>query len=376
MEPTPTAATVISSPAPSENAEHHEQEPDALFQMLRTHVDIAGVAASVPTDTVVTPAGKRIVVGGITIAAAAKAETLSKVADSTAANTFSCTREDAFGEAETMAADEGRSSPPSPPPGRSLDYHHQRRGRRQAPSPHQFSIGETNTLTPSSHDAPSCGSRAQQGGSDGCRAAVTVAASGSLFVGSHGGRSSSPTAPAYEPSLLNNHSSSTVNATWRYKPEASRNERFGGSVEDPQHQQQRHDQTAAFRHNGNLQQLKANGASSASHTASLSTPAGTCGENAELKLQAEVEGNILRQKERGQAPASLRLRGEKLPSPQADRKVFLSTMKKSGDAYQNVRQDLQEYMEGVRARWVDFVSRVGVDVFPITKCLVVYFTHT
>lgn len=320
MDHTPTEIGTASSLAPRERPQNREQEPDALFQLVRRHVESARVtASSAPAPVMATHTRKKPVAGGTTTAAGAagKAETRS------AAGPYTSTQEDTYGEAEAMAADEQRHSPPSPSPGRSLGYHHRRVGRRQAPSPRQSSVGETNTPERSSAGLSSFGSRVQQHGSS-----------------SHGGRSSSPTAPAYEPSFqLNNCSSSTVDAPWKFKPEGTQ-----------QRQQQRHDQTPAFGKGENLQQVEANDFSSVRNATKLSTSAEIHLEDAEINLQAEVKDVRLHQQRWGQAPGLLSLRGGEPPSSKDDRKAFLSTMQKSGDAYQNARQDLQQYMEGVRAR--------------------------
>lgn len=314
---------------------------------------------------------KRIVAGDTATAAAVEAATRSKVADRIGTGAYSSTREDTFGEAEAMAADEGRSSPPSPPTERSLGYHRRRRGQKQAPSLPQSSIGERNTQKRSSSDAPSCGPRAQQHGSYGHRAAAAAAASGSLFISSHGGGSLSPTAPAYEPSLVNNCTSSTKIMPWTYEPEASQDEILGEGVETTQ--RQRHFRTAASGKDDNLHHVvETNGVSRVSNTTSASTPAETHCEDAKVKLDTEVEDDNLQQQNQGQEPSVSSQGGGKLPSSTVDRKDFLSTMKKSGDKYQNVRQDLLQYMEGVRARCASVSYFVGLDLFLVTKCPVAH----
>lgn len=341
----PTAVVTAPSFAKQNYAHRHEQQPEALFR-LRGHMGSGRVSPSAAKDSLSGSPDKRIIPSGSTVANTAI--TTTAVFQSNAADAMmldeSSYREDALGEAAAMAADERRSSPPAAPaPERSMAYNRKegRKGRAHSPQP---------TLT---DDAPETAwsqaipfdSRTPKDDDDGLVETEALASS-SVFIDTHRHESSSPTAPAYEPSPFN-EGKAAADASWRYNPANNLEGIARGRREETQ--QQRDGSAGARAKGGDLELARANGFSS--RIARLSSQRQGAGKS----VQVDVEGDGRQHTKSSQqrVPAVSNLEGEEPPSPTVNRQDFLSTMKKSDDAYQSVREDLLHYMEGVRARWAD-----------------------
>ncbi len=327
--------------AQTERVNNRAQQPEALFRLQR-HVDAERVSASpAGIDRRDTPFRKTVVAGG---PAAAATATQSKAAEEIEANSSSSTREDTYGEAEAMAADERRSPPPRPcvRDARSVSYHryHRRRVRQgHAFSSEQSSFGEWREES-SSRDT-SCGWRPRQH-TEGRRAA----ASGSFFIDGNYSGSSSPTAPAYEPSPLTK-ASATEKMSGPNVLEARPKELFGSSgvEETKQEQRRRMDATAALAKVDSL--THGGGKAFGSRVAGLPSPHH---QEVHEKPRTDQDHFSRQQPPQPQVPVVSSLEGEKPPSPTIDREGFPSTTKRSGNNYESVREDLLRYMEGVRAR--------------------------
>lgn len=341
---TPTAGASVPSFAKQQHAGHHEQQPEALFR-LRGRMGSGRVSASAASDSSwAGSAKKRVIPGGTATANAAMTAATTTVFQSNMADAMilgGFSSQEALGEAAAMAADERRSSPSTPPPKRSVDYHRSAGGKGQAEPPQPTLIDDTPEGACS--QAVPFYLRTQED-SDGCPVEAGAEDPGNLFIDDRQRGSSSPPAPAYEPSLLN-EDNSTAGVSWRYIPERRLKETARRSSEEMQ--QQRNGSAAAHAKGGDLELAEANGFSS--RTKNISSP--QCQE-VERDVRAEVEGDRHRYTNSPQqrVPAISNLEGARSPSPSVDRQAFLSTMKKSDDAHQRVRGDLLHYMEGVRAR--------------------------
>lgn len=306
------------------------QQP-ALF-CLRRRVDAERVSTSPVIDRRDESSSRTVVAGA---AATAATVTQSKAAEELGENTSSSTREDTYGEAEAMAADERRSSPPSPfaRDAGPMSFHRRTARQRQAFSSEQSSFGHMREES-SSRDT-SGGWRLRQH-TEGHH----VAASSSLFIDDNCSGSSSPAAPAYEPLPLTK-ASATAEIPGPYVMEARQKELFGGSrVEDTkQEQRQRLDATAALAKVDSL-----------THDGEKPFIARVAGLSSSHHQEVREKSRADQDHGSRQVPAVPSLEGEKPPSPTIDRKDFLSTVKRSDKDYASVREDLLRYMEGVRAR--------------------------
>lgn len=341
----PTSEATALSFAKQQHACHHEQQPDALL-CLRENMGSGRVSApSAACDRTAGSAKPRGIPGSTATANAAVVAATTAVFRSDAADAMirgeRSSREDELGEAAAMAADERRSSPPTPPPDRLVGYHGNKGGKRQANSPQ---------LTLIDHSPGGALSQADpfdlrtQEDSDGYLVEAEAVASRSFFINGHHRGSLSPPAPSFEPSPLNEHKS-TAGMPWQYNSERHLKATACSSPEETR--QLRHGSAAARAKDGDLELAKANGFSS--RAPNVSSPQY---HEAERKVRVEVEGDRhrLTKSTRQRVPAISSVEGERSPSPRVDRQDFLSTMKKSDDAYQRVREDLLLYMEGVRTR--------------------------
>lgn len=339
----PTAVATAPSFAKQQYAGSYEHRPEALFR-LRGHMG-SGRNASAASDSNMAGSAIRVIIPDDTAAANASITTTT-VFQSHAADAMmldeSSYSEDALGEAAAMAADERRSSPPAPRPECSVGYNRNKGRKGHTSSPQPTLIDDTPERAWS--QAVPCDSRAPTDG-DGCLVETGAVDSSGLFIDSRHRGSSSPTAPAYEPSPLNEDKSAAT-MSWQYIPERQLEETDRGSREEmQQQQQQQHGPVEA----------RAKGGGLADGFGSRTTKLSAQRQDVVIRVQAEVEGDRRRHtrspQQRVQAISSIE--GEQPPSPPVSRQDFLSTMKKSDDAYQSVREDLLHYMEGVRARWAD-----------------------
>ena len=329
-----TAVTTAPSFAKQQHAGRHEHQAEALFR-LRGHVGSGRVRASAAEDGmarspmgVVIPDGTAVVNASITTAFQQNAPDAMMLDESSYS-------EDALGEAAAMAADERRSSPPVSLPERSVGYRRNIGVKDQTSSPHRTVIDDTPERAWS--QAVPFDSRTPKY-SDDCVVQTEAVASSSLLVDARHRGSSSPTAPAYEPSRLD-EDNAAADMSWRYTPERRLEETARSSREQQQQQQQQQQYGSAGA------RVKAEGFSS--RTTKL-PPQHRQVEIIGVEAGGDGRGHTRSPKQR--VPAASNLDGEQSPSPTVSRQDFLSTMKKSDDAYQSVREDLLHYMEGVRAR--------------------------
>lgn len=339
----PTAVATAPSFAEQQCPDRHEQQ---LFS-LRGHMGAGRVSVSATSDNTVVSANDRVVPGDTAVANAVAVITTTAMFRPNAADAMildeSSYREDALGEAAAMAADERRSSPPAPPPECSVSCHRNKGRRGQASSPHPNLIDDNPKGAWSQADP--FGSRTQKNGGD-CVIENRAMASGRRFIDAHHRGSSSPTAPAYEPSPLNEDNART-DVSWRYDPERHLEESVRNSQQEAQRQRHR---SAGSRATGDdFQQAMTNVLSS------RATNSPSQGREVETNIRVEIEGNSRRHTESPQerVPVMSNPEGKQGPPPTVNRQNFLSTTKKSNDAHQSIREDLLHYMEGVRARWAD-----------------------
>jgi len=335
---TPQIGETVSLPAQTERAYHQAQQPEALFR-LRRQGEAGQVSASpAAIDRRVEPFRTIGVSGRATATATA---TQSKAAEEIGAITSSRTREDTYGEAEAMAADERRSSPPSPLSRDAglVGYH--RRTARQGNdfSCKQSSFGDKRQESYSR--GISCSWRPRQHTEDGI-----AAASRSLFIDDSNGESLSPTAPAYEPLPLAK-ASATAEIPRPKVVEARPKEWFGSSgvEETKQEQRQRLDAAAALAKLGGL-----------THGGEKSLSCGVAGSSSPLHQEvretprADQEHGSRQPPPQSQVPVLSSLEGERSLPRTIGREDSPSTMERSDNAYESTREELLRYMKGVRTR--------------------------
>lgn len=339
----PTAEVAVPSFSTQQQAVHHDRQPNTLLRLRgQPRMRSGRVGVSNASGCVARAGKERVVLGDPVAAIAAASATATAVFRSNAAGAMildeSSNREDTLGEAAAMAADERRSSPPARLHEHSVGYHLEHDGKRK-PKPSQSTVTDGNPEGRWSRGIPF--SSGTHNDSHGCLTEGEAVASSS-FLDVHHRRSSSPPAPAYEPSLLN-EDNNTAEGLWRYNPDGHLKETARRSPEETQ--QQRYGSAGAQKIDGDVE-LAIGASSWANKTASPQH------QEAESNARVEVEddGETHAQTSQQRVSAVSTLEGGRPPSPTVDRQDFLSTIKKSDDAYHSVREDLLHYMKGVRAR--------------------------
>ncbi|CAM9430000.1 unnamed protein product, partial [Ectocarpus sp. 8 AP-2014] len=331
---------MTAEPTPSPFA---QTKPEGLVHPRR-HVGLGRASTSFPTDFMADPIRARLAICDAAINEIYSNQSARSTAAGPIAPRASAAREDAFGEAEAMAADEGRSSPPSPLPQGSLGYC-RLTDRGTSSTLLQSSKGKA-TRPERSPGAIRLSSTAQQhsGGRRASAAAAAVAAS-ELVGGGHQD-TPFPTAPAYEQSLP--HDAYTTEEEVReHKTDERREDLSNHGTEETE---QKHDSPAAHATGSNrpLWRVEEDGISVDARTVSTSQDLHQK-ENRAIQLEAE-SGSRQERYHGPQAPGVPVVTGQAPSSPGVDRKYFLSTLREDDDVYTNARKDLQQYMEGVRAR--------------------------
>lgn len=308
-------------------------QPEALFR-LRRHAESKRDSVPVPAvDGPSKPAKKAVSVDRSAVNPLDPASFERSTTD----------REDAFGEAEAMAADEGRISPPSPIITRSLDHLQPSEIRRTQRSEHRM-FGKA-TESERSLDAIFCGTSEREGVNR--RPAMAAAHINNLFIRDDHGQSA-PTAPAFEPppSPIRKTAAEEQHASG---PETSRKVAPGIATEVGH--EQRHDFATPFGARG----FRVPRRDVCSRTASLPTPQTQFEEDGDKRLGG-IDGDICQEEGQQQPLVTLSSTRREIPSsPEFDRKNFLSAVARSDVSYKSVREDLLQYMEGVRARWVELL---------------------
>lgn len=323
-----------------------QTKPEGFVLPLR-HVGLGRVSASFPTDSTADPRRARVASRDAGVNEIYPTQSARSTVAGPIAPRASATREDTFGEAEAMAADEGRSSPPSPLPQGSLGYH--RLTDRGTSSPLLQSSKAKARRPERSPGAVLLSSTAQQhsGGRRASAAAAAVTA-GELVGGGHQDTPFS-TAPAYEPSAPHD-TYTTEEETREHKTHTRREDPSNDGTEETE---QRHHPLAAHAMGSNrrLWHVEEDGISVDARIASTSQDHH---QKENWEIQVEVENGSRQERYHGpQAPGVPVVTGQRPSSPGVDRKYFLSTLREDDDVYNNVRKDLLQYMEGVRARSVE-----------------------
>ncbi|CAM9541704.1 unnamed protein product [Ectocarpus fasciculatus] len=332
----PPPMTAEATPSP-----FAQTRPEGLVHP-RSHVGSWRVSASFPTSSTADPRRARVAVRDAAVHETYPTQSARSTAAGPTALRTSSAREDTFGEAEAMAADEGRSSPQSPLPQSSLGYH--RHSERGASSPLlQPSKGKTRKPERSPGTAR-LSSPAQQHSGGRCPLAAVASVAAIELVGGGHQDTPFPSAPAYEPS----YDTYTAEEEMREHKAGTRLEHpSDGSIEETE---QRHDPPAAHAMGSKRRpwHVKEDGISVDARIASTSQDHHPK-EYGEIQAVAESGGR--QERCRGpQAPAIPIVNVQRPSSPGVDRKYFLSTLREDDDVYKNVRKDLLQYMEGVRAR--------------------------
>lgn len=334
---------MTAEPTPSPFA---QTKPEGLVHPRR-HVGLGRASASFPTDSIADPIRARVAICDAAVNEIYPTQSARSTAAGPIAPRASAAREDAFGEAEAMAADEGRSSPPSPLPQGSLGYC--RLFEQGTSSPLlQPSTGKARRPERSPGAIRNSSTAQQLSGGRRASAADAAVAASELVGGGHQD-TPFPTAPAYEPSLP--HDMYTTEEEIReHKTDQRREDPSNDGTEETE---QRHDSPAAHATGSNrrLWRIEEDDISVDARIVSTSQDLHQK-ENREIQLEAE-KGSRQERYHGPQTPYVPVVTGQRPSSPGVDRKYFLSTLREDDDVYKNARKDLQQYMEGVRARWVD-----------------------
>ncbi|CAM9348328.1 unnamed protein product [Ectocarpus sp. 12 AP-2014] len=331
---------MTAEPTPSPLA---QTKPEGLVHPRR-HVGLGRASVSFPTDSMADPIRARVAACDAAINEIYPTQSARSTAAGPIAPRASAAREDAFGEAEAMAADEGRSSPPNPLPQGSLGYC-RLTDRGTSSPPLQPSTGKARRPE-RSPGAIRLSSIAQQHSGGRRASAVAAAVAASELVGGGHQDTPFPTAPAYEPSLP--HETYTTEEEAReHKTDERREDPSNDGTEETE---QRHDSPSAHATCSNRRLWRVEEDDISVDTRIVSTSQDLHQkENREIQLEAE-KGSCQERHHGPQAPGVLVVTGQRPSSPGVDRKYFRSTLREDDDVYKNVRKDLQQYMQGVRAR--------------------------
>ncbi|CAM9571414.1 unnamed protein product, partial [Scytosiphon promiscuus] len=334
---TEAASLVPPSPMTRSKVTGQDDYPvEALFR-LRRHVESTRAAASfaaIDIDNLNGRARKAPSVGGNAMSSTSVAE-FSPSTEQLRLRRLSYSREDALAEAEAMAADEGRISPPSPSRTRPLDRARPS-GAHRTPSSQKRPVVKATELE-RSFDATSHGASGRE--NVDCRPVMAASPIDILPTRDDHGRIPS-TAPAFE-APPRNTSKTKINKEHEHALEARRNS--GRSTNTRVGQEDQHPSTESCG-KGDPDALRRD-VSSRSATSPLprshhrenrntGVAGGVCGEEGQLQ-QADTSSSVEK---------VLRL------SADLDRRHILSAAAKSDASYKSVREDLLQYMEGVRAR--------------------------
>ncbi|CAM9747386.1 unnamed protein product [Hapterophycus canaliculatus] len=331
----------LPSPLPkSKDTGTYNDESEVLFR-LRRHVEACQAADSVPAVDNLNKPPKKVLVGRSLIDSNNAGIFARSATESQQRRTSRSSREDAFREAEAMAADEGRISPPSPLLTRSLGHLRPSEVCRIPPT-------EQRKVDEASEPGRSFGAISrgvnEQGEIDR-RPAMPAVPSDSLLAENYPGGSAAA-APAFEPPP-SKISKTAPETRIGFTPETRRNVVPGITIEVG-HEQPR-DSRKSYGTSGPRSLCH----DISSRTAGLTTPQihheeePLGGHNGDIYPDEQQQ----QQQQQQQQDVTLSSVGKKvLRSPEVDRNFFLSVVAKSDVSYNSVREDLLQYMEGVRAR--------------------------